>query len=102
MGANKAYLLIPTSKLPIALWEGGNGAGTPGYAKPGVIFMDDIEALFGGEEPFSGIATAIDTIESTETVGNSNTFNTLSGMQIQGVPTQKGVYIVNGKKVLVK
>ena len=23
-------------------------------------------------------------------------------MQIQGVPTQKGVYIVNGKKVLVK
>ena len=102
MGANKAYLLIPTSKLPLALWEGGNGAGTPGYAKPGVIFMDDIEALFGGEEPISGIATAIDTIESTETVGNGNTYHTLSGMQIQGVPTQKGVYIMNGKKVLVK
>ena len=102
MGANKAYLLIPTSKLPTALWNGGNGAGVAGQAKPGVIFMDDIEALFGGEEPISGIATAIDAIESTETVGNGNTFHTLSGMQIQGIPTQKGVYIVNGKKVLVK
>lgn len=102
MEANKAYLRIPTGQLPLALWNNGNGKGTPGYAKPGVIFMDDIEALFGGEEPFSGIATAIDAIESTETVGNNNTFHTLSGMQIQGVPTQKGVYIVNGKKVLVK
>lgn len=102
MGANKAYLLIPTDKLPLALWNGGNGAGVAGQAKPGVIFMDDIEALFGGEEPISGIATAIDTIESTETVGNGNTYHTLSGMQIQGVPTQKGVYIMNGKKVLVK
>ena len=102
MGANKAYLLIPTAKLPLALWNGGNGAGVAGQAKPGVIFMDDIMDLFGGEEPISGIATAIDTIESTETVGNGNTYHTLSGMQIQGVPTQKGVYIMNGKKVLVK
>jgi hypothetical protein len=102
MGANKAYLLIPMSKLPTALWNGGNGAGVAGQAKPGVIFMDDIMDLFGGDEPISGIATAIDTIEPTETVGNGYTFHTLSGMQIQGVPTQKGVYIVNGKKVLVK
>lgn len=102
MEANKAYLLIPTDNLPLALWNNGNGQGVAGKAKPGVIFMDDIMDLFGGEEPISGIATAIDTIESTETVGNGYTFHTLSGMQIQGVPTQKGVYIVNGKKVLVK
>lgn len=103
MGANKAYLLIPTAKLPLALWNPqSNGEGKPGLAKSGVIFMDDIMDLFSEDEP-SGIATAIDdAIESTETVGNGNTFHTLSGMQIQGVPTQKGVYIVNGKKVLVK
>lgn len=101
MGANKAYLLIPTSKMPTALWNGGNGEGNPGYAKPGVIFMD-LEDLFGGEEPISGIATAIDTIESAETVDKGNTYYTISGMKIQGIPTEKGVYILNGKKVMVK
>lgn len=101
MAANKAYLLIPTDKLPLALWNGGNGAGEPSKAKPGVIFMD-LEDLFGGDEPISGIATAIDTIEFAETVDNSNTYYTISGMKIQGRPTEKGVYIVNGKKVLVK
>ena len=103
MGANKAYLLIPTTKLPLALWDpNSDGEGIPGQAKPGVIFMDDIEALFGGEEPISGIATAIDAIESAETVDNVNTYYTISGVKIQGRPTEKGVYIVNGKKVLVK
>lgn len=103
MGANKAYLLIPTAKLPLALWNPqSNGEGIAGQAKPGVIFMDDIMSLFGGEEPISGIATAIDTIESAETVDNGNTYYTISGVKIQGRPTEKGVYIMNGKKVLVK
>ena len=98
MGANKAYLLIPTCELPTALWANSSNGGN---AKPGVIYMD-LEDLFGGEEPVSGIATGIENIDSAETIDNGNTFHTLSGMQIQGVPTQKGVYIVNGKKVLVK
>ena len=102
MEANKAYLLIPSSKLPTALWNGGNGAGVVGRAKPGVIFLDDIMDLFGEDEPISGIATAIETIESAETVDNVNTYYTISGVKIQGRPTEKGVYIVNGKKVLVK
>lgn len=102
MEANKAYLLIPTEKLPLALWNNGNGQGVAGKAKPGVIFMDDIMSLFGEDEPISGIATAIETIESAETVDNGNTYYTISGVKIQGRPTEKGVYIVNGKKVLVK
>lgn len=102
MGANKAYLLIPSSKLPLALWNNGNGEGNPGQAKPGVIFMDDIMSLFGEEEPISGIATAIDGIESAETVNNDHTYYTISGVKIQGRPTEKGVYIMNGKKVMVK
>ena len=101
MGANKAYLLIPTSKMPKALWNGGNGAGEPGQAKQNVIFMD-LEDLFGEEDPTPGIPTGIDAIESSETTGNGNTYFTLSGMKIQGRPTEKGVYIKNGKKVLVK
>ena len=103
MAANRAYLLIPTAKLPLALWNPkSNGEGKPGLAKSGVIFMDDIMDLFSEDEP-SGIATAIDdAIESAETVDNGNTYYTLSGMKIQGRPTEKGVYIMNGKKVLVK
>ena len=60
------------------------------------------DLLYFNQEEAMTLYNAIDAIESTETVGNGNTFHTLSGMQIQGIPTQKGVYIVNGKKVLVK
>lgn len=102
MGANKAYLLIPTSKLPVALWNNGTGEGKPGYAKPGVIFMDDIMSLFGGEEPISGIATSIDAIDAAETANGNDTYYTVSGMQIQGKPAAKGIYIKNGKKVFIK
>lgn len=102
MAANKAYLLIPTSKLPVALWNGGNGQGIAGQAKSGVIFMDDIMSLFGDEEPISGIATAIDTIDAAETANGNDTYYTLSGMQLEGKPAAKGIYIKNGKKVFIK
>ena len=96
MGANKAYLLIPSSKMPKALWNDGNA----GSSKNGIIFMD-LEDIFGPED-LSGVATSIDAIESADSVDNGNTYYTLSGMKIQGRPTEKGVYIMNGKKVLVK
>ena len=100
MGANKAYLLIPTSKMPKALWDNGNGEGTPGQAKEGVIFMD-LEKLFGEEIP--NIPTDIVSFDSNESLkDNSNIYHTLSGMQIEGKPTAKGVYIKNGKKVFIK
>lgn len=100
MGANKAYLLIPTSKMPKALWNGGNGAGEPGQAKQNVIFMD-LEELFGEDIP--NIPTDIVSIESNDSINdNSNIYHTLSGMQIEGKPTVKGVYIKNGKKVFIK
>ena len=102
MEANKAYLRIPTAQLPLALWNpNSNGEGNPGQAKSGVIFMDDIAALFG--EEINGVATDINGIYSTETVNShDNTYYTLSGVKIQGKPTNKGIYIMNGKKVLVK
>lgn len=100
MGANKAYLLIPSSKMPKALWNDGDGNGNAGSSKNGIIFMD-LEDIFGPED-LSGVATSIDAIESADSVDNGNTYYTLSGMKIQGRPTEKGVYIMNGKKVLVK
>ena len=102
MGANKAYLLIPTSKLPKALWNGGNGEGNAWLAKPGLIFMDDIMSLFVNEEPISGITTSIDAIDAAETANGNDTYYTLSGMKLVGKPAAKGIYIKNGKKVFIK
>ena len=45
-------------------------------------------------------ATAIETLEKEE--GFDGAWYTVSGMRINGVPTEKGVYIINGKKVLIK
>ena len=46
--------------------------------------------------------TSIDTPEKTLNDLNNGKWYTLDGRQIQGVPTQKGIYIVNGKKIIIK
>jgi hypothetical protein len=43
--------------------------------------------------------TGITTVISDEPTTASGTY-TLDGRRIEGQPTQKGVYIVNGKKVI--
>jgi alpha-amylase len=35
-------------------------------------------------------------------MGNDGVWHTLDGRRIEGQPTQKGVYIVNGRKVVIK
>jgi hypothetical protein len=46
-------------------------------------------------------ATEIETTNYTNYT-NSNAWYTLSGTRLSGKPTQKGIYIVNGKKVVIK
>lgn len=62
-----------------------------------------VEARFFVEEPGDGGVTAIkslntDTMQSVDLDG----WYTVGGMKLQGAPTQKGVYINNGKKVIIK
>ena len=45
-------------------------------------------------------ATGIDTIKDSRS--SVDDYYTLDGRKLQGQPTKKGVYIVNGKKVVVK
>lgn len=52
------------------------------------------------DEP-DGTTTAINLVNA-ETEVNTNGMYDLNGRKIQGVPTQKGIYIVNGKKVVIK
>ena len=47
--------------------------------------------------------TAIQLIDASEAgIDMNGTFYTISGVRVQGLPTQKGVYIQNGKKIMVK
>ena len=56
-------------------------------------------------EDFDGQTTAIKSL-SADKINNLNVvadgWHTVGGMKLQGAPTQKGVYINNGKKVVVK
>lgn len=91
MGANKAYLLVPTASLPTAAWNGSNGAKS-GY----LMFAEDLE-----EE--NGEALGVVQIQSESVgVGNEKTYYTLNGVKLNGKPTASGLYICNGKKVYVK
>ena len=86
-----AYIQIPTSKM-IPL-DGGDG-----NAKMSIVFEDD---------PFidnQDISTTInDALQSDQTINvdNAEWYN-LNGQKLKGKPTSGGLYIMNGKKVLVK
>ncbi len=77
--ANRAYLQIPSSAL------------TPATAAEGIMLVWDEET--------DGIE-----IVQTSTVKSQHddAWFTLDGRQLSGKPTAKGLYIVNGKKVIVK
>ena len=77
--ANRAYLQIPSSALP------------PATAAEGIILVWDEET--------DGIE-----IVQTSTVKpqHDDAWFTLDGRQLSGKPTAKGLYIVNGKKVIIK
>ena len=49
-------------------------------------------------------ATAIELINepAANEIDLNGEFYSISGVKLQGVPTQKGIYIQNGKKVMIK
>ena len=89
IGANKAYLLVPSEYLEDAVWNGGTG----GYIN---MFYLDLEGYVDGGE-LNGIAT----VDLTD-VDDNSVYYTLTGIRLNGKPTVKGVYVCNGKKVYVK
>lgn len=95
MPAHSAYLLVPTNDLPLAVWSQQNGAA----ARRNTIAIRTV----WGED-----ATAIEDIEIDGCDGHSSAIEdcegawyTLSGMRLQSKPTVSGVYIHDGKKVVV-
>jgi hypothetical protein len=53
------------------------------------------------EEP-NGEVTAINSITAERIAVEKDGWFTLNGMKLQGAPTEKGIYIRNGKKVVIK
>jgi len=77
LGANRCYLAEPNA-----------GAGSRGLS---VISI-------GNGDGTTGINTALND-DGEDVSGN---WYTLDGRKLQGKPTQKGVYISNGKKMVIK
>lgn len=76
--ANKAYLRLPSS----------------------LVSDTKIVKLWWGNEEVSSIATSIS--ETTRDKIQSEEWFTLEGMKLNGKPAEKGIYIRNGKKIIVK
>ena len=66
-------------------------------SKISMLFFDE---LFG--EINNGIATGISEVNEENVMNGKAEWYSLDGRKLNGVPTAKGLYIVNGKKVLVK
>ena len=89
VSGHSAYIQIPTSEMmtlsTISITN----------AKKNPLFGDD---LFG--DVYNGIATGIN--EATNQGSTKVEWYTIDGRKLNNVPAQKGLYIVNGKKVMVK
>ena len=53
------------------------------------------------EEP-NGSTTVINTINGEQKAISNDAWYTVNGMKLEGIPTEKGIYIHNGKKVVLK
>ena len=76
--ANKGYLPLPTTDMKV---DG--------------LYTNMLSVGYEGEE------TGIYDVTNTVNTGD-NVFYTIDGQKLNGVPTISGIYIVNGKKVVIK
>ena len=88
---NCAYMRIPKDKVKELTSGSTNGA------KMSIVFEDE---WFG--EINNGIATGIDQVTSNKSQVTSAEWYNLNGQKLNGMPTEKGLYIVNGRKVMIK
>lgn len=95
IGDNKAYLLVPNDYMPTALWNGGDGQGNPGSINTYFIDLSNSQG-----EDIDGIESALLSQPTDEM--SQKVYYTIDGTRLNGRPTSKGIYICNGKKVIVK
>ena len=96
MAANTAYLLVPSDKLPVALWNANNSSGAR-------VFNNSLGIREFGYEMtgMDGLRPNLPADEMIKDNGN-DAWYTISGMKLDAPPTQPGLYIRGKKKVMVK
>ena len=58
---------------------------------------------FFNDDPDDDFSTVIELVDGNNAgIDMNGTFYTISGVKIQGMPTKSGIYIQNGKKIMVK
>ena len=85
-GNNKAYLPLLTENVK------PKDSTTTAKSMFAIVFVDEEE----GSE-----TTSLDGVESMERTYNDGSYYTLGGVKVQN-PTKKGIYIKNGKKIIIK
>ena len=53
-------------------------------------------------EPITGIATSLHQVTSDKSQVQSEEWYTLDGRKLRGMPTQRGIYVNNGKRIIIK
>ena len=92
---NINYNVAKTTKVYIYGAESLNGAA-PAHRASG----DNSVVLYGYKVSLG--STGIENIQVSDKIKAKEVWYTLDGRRLQGKPTMKGLYIVNGKKVMIK
>lgn len=86
LGDNKAYMLIRSTSVPDALWKDAAAPARPFIGIDGISDMEEYDPALG----------------SGRSQGDGRTYNLRGQMMDDGSSLTPGVYIRNGKKVVVK
>ena len=93
MAANQAYLLVPTANLPTAVWELQSTSSSAPSIRNSI-------AIRFGDLPDNDDTTGIVQGASTAPAPTDGWY-TLSGMKLADKPKKAGLYIHNGRKILL-
>jgi hypothetical protein len=92
MASNTAYLLVPTSNLPVAVWNNPSSSSR---------MMNTIAIRFDDTTGIKDINAAAD--DSSQENGYAHDcWYTLDGIKMEGKPKKAGLYIYNGQKIVVR
>ena len=101
---DKAYLKLPKELFHWAneYTSGNEGGSTSGVTDPTAAAAAREISLSFFDDDEESETTGIKQVDTTAQRTDSNVFYTLEGVKLNNRPTQRGIYIHNGRKVVIK